>query len=296
MFHPSPLQPGNTLIAIAPSGRLRAKEGEKFEQGLEIWRNKGYKIELEPNYLAEAGYLAGSDKIRRQALQEAWTNLEYKAILCVRGGYGGARLLENWQWQNISSPKWLIGFSDITSLLWSLYQQGIVGLHAPVLTTIAQEPEWSLNRLFDYLEGKPLGELTGKGWGGGKVTGKLLPANLTVATHLLGTPICPNFEDVILALEDVKEPPYRLDRMLTQWRLMGIFQQIKGLALGRFSGCDAPTGIPSWNIKQMLRERLQDLNIPIVSELPFGHDGVNACLPVGNNVELDGDKGVLLFR
>lgn len=291
----SPLQPGDTLIAIAPSGTLRAKEVEKFEQGLEIWRNRGYKIELEQNYRAEAGYLAGSDEIRRLALQTAWTNPEYKAILCVRGGYGGARLLEKWQWQKIASPKWLIGFSDITSLLWSLYKEGIVGLHAPVLTTISQEPEWSLNRLFDYLEGKPLAELTGEGWGGGKVTGKLLPANLTVATHLLGTPVCPDFNNTILAIEDVQEAPYRLDRMLTQWRLMGIFQQVKGIALGRFSGCDAPTGIPSWNVKQLLRERLQDLNIPIVSELPFGHDGVNACLPVGINVELDADKGILLF-
>jgi muramoyltetrapeptide carboxypeptidase len=295
MLHPAPLQPGDTVIAIAPSGRLRAQEREKLEQGLKIWQNRGYKIDLEQNYAAEAGYLAGSDEIRRQALKKAWTSPEYQAILCARGGYGGARLLEKWQWPHIASPKWLIGFSDITSLLWSLYKKGIMGLHAPVLTTIAQEPEWSLNRLFNYLEGKPLAQLTGKGWGGGKVRGKLLPANLTVATHLLGTPICPNFEDVVLALEDVQEAPYRLDRMLTQWRLMGIFQQIKGIALGRFSHCDAPSAIPSWNVTEMLRERLHDLNIPVVSELPFGHEGVNACLPVGNTVELDGDKGVLLF-
>ena len=292
MLLPLPLKPGDTLMAIAPSGTLRDRELAKFEQGLEIWRNRGYKIELEQNYRAEAGYLAGKDEIRRQALEKAWSDPQYKAILSVRGGYGGARLLEKWQWQNLSSAKWLIGFSDITSLLWSLSQQGVIGLHAPVLTTIAQEPEWSLNRLFDYLEGKPLPPLTGQGWGGGKVQGRLLPGNLTVATHLLGTDLCPDFKDVILALEDVQEAPYRLDRMLTQWRLMGIFEQVKGIALGRFSGCDAPTGIPSWNVEEVLQDRLQDLNLPIVSELPFGHDGVNACLPVGAIVELDGDQGI----
>ncbi|HAG85598.1 MAG TPA: LD-carboxypeptidase, partial [Cyanobacteria bacterium UBA12227] len=112
------------------------------------------------------------------------------------------------------SSKWLIGFSDITNLLWSLAQFGISGVHGPVLTTLANEPEWSLNRLFDCVEGRPVAPLTGIGWGGGKVSGRLLPANLTVATHLLGTPLQPPFKDLILALEDVTEAPYRIDRML----------------------------------------------------------------------------------
>ncbi len=289
------LQPDDTLIAIAPSGTLRTKEVKKFEQGLEIWQQRGYKIELETNYQAQLGYLAGSDKTRREALAEAWANPDYKGILCVRGGYGGARLLENWQWAKIDQPKWLIGFSDITSLLLSLYKEGISGLHAPVLTTIAQEPQWSLDRLFSYLEGKPLASLKGEGWGKGKVTGKLLPVNLTVATNLLGTSVCPQFDNVILALEDVGEAPYRLDRMLTQWRLMGIFRKIKGIALGRFSGCDAPEGLPSFTVAEVLKDRLADLNLPIVSDLPFGHDGVNACLPVGVEVELNSNTGTLTF-
>jgi muramoyltetrapeptide carboxypeptidase len=114
-----------------------------------------------------------------------------------------------------------------------------------------------------------------------------------VATSLLGTPIQPDLADVILAIEDVGEAPYRIDRMLTQWRLGGLFKPVKGIAIGRFSQCNPPATIPSFTVEEVLRDRLGDLGIPIVSQLPFGHDGENATLPVGVRVELDGDLGTL---
>ena len=329
---PPPLQPGDLLRVVTPSGAIR--ELEAFQKGIEIWRSRGYNVELSDTWDARDGYLAGSDSSRRHQLAAAWHNPECRGILCTRGGYGSTRLLENWTWESQKSkvntqskggfgnvanqedlsflplnpplplkthssklssphPKWLIGFSDITSLLWSLYQSGICGVHGPVLTTIAAEPEWSINRLFDSVEGRTLAPLTGVGWGGGKVSGRLLPANLTVATHLLGTPIKPPLEGTILALEDVTEAPYRIDRILTQWRLSGAFKGVLGIALGRFSRCEAPDGISSWTIEEVLRDRLGDLGIPIISDLPFGHDGPNAALPVGQFVELDGDNGTL---
>jgi muramoyltetrapeptide carboxypeptidase len=201
-------------------------------------------------------------------------------------------LLEDWRWQT-GEPKWLIGFSDITSLLWSLMTVGVSGVHAPLLTTIAAEPAWSVQRLMDWVQGRSLPPLHGKGWGGGTAQGILLPANLTVATHLLHTPIQPDLQGVILALEDVSEAPYRIDRMLTQWRLSGAFQAINGIALGRFSQCQPPANIPSFTVEEVLRDRLADLGVPIVSDLPFGHDGVNAALPVGMMARLDGDRGEL---
>lgn len=341
---PSPLQPGNLLRVIAPSGALR--EVDAFYQGVEIWRRRGYRVELPANWNAREGYLAGTDNQRRQQLTAAWYDPDCQGILCIRGGYGSARLLEDWTWNspvispqvvgagltdnatpetdNLTKPallgeqgrsgaqvnqidqrslepkspipKWLIGFSDITCLLWSLAGVGISSVHAPVLTTLASEPEWSLNRLFDCVEGRPLPPLTGKCWGGGKVKGWLLPGNLTVATHLLGTPILPPLEGAILALEDVTEAPYRIDRLLTHWRMSGMLQKVKGIALGRFSRCHPPQNVPSWTVEEVLRDRITDLDIPIVSELPFGHDGVNAALPVGRWVELDGDQGTLCWK
>lgn len=293
---PSPLKPGDLLQVIAPSGALR--EFEVFQQGLEIWRSRGYQIQINPQIDAQWGYLAGKDESRCHQLAEAWKDPKCRGILCARGGYGSTRILENWTWTlsesfPIDNPKWLIGFSDITALLWSLHNQGISSVHAPLLITLAAEPDWSQQRLFDWVEGRPLAPLKGCGWGGGIARGILLPANLTVATHLLGTPLQPDLNGVILAFEDVTEAPYRVDRMLTQWRMSGAFNKVRGIALGSFSRCEAPPNIPSFSIDEVLRDRLGNLGIPIVSDLPFGHDGCNAALPVGVEVTLDGVQGIL---
>lgn len=295
---PQPLQPGDLLRVIAPSGALR--ELKALQNGVEIWRSRGYRVEVIPEIEDRWGYLAGNDDNRRNNLAKAWQDSECRGILCARGGFGTTRILEKWTWmlQNQETsqtqpPKWLIGFSDITALLWSLYKVGICGVHAPVMTTLAEEPSWSIQRLFDFVEGKSLEPLKGKGWGGGIVSGKLLPANLTVATHLLGTPMQPELDGVILAIEDVGEAPYRIDRMLTQWRMSGALGKIAGVAIGSFTSCEAPENIPSFSVVEVLRDRLEDLGIPIVSNLPFGHQAPNAALPVGVMVTLDGDEGVL---
>lgn len=295
---PPPLQPGDLLRVVAPCGAMR--EFEAFYKGVEIWRRRGYRVEISSSIDKRWGYLAGTDEIRRHELHDSWIDPEVKGILCARGGYGSTRLLEDWgnwhreQEQSLTpNSKWLIGFSDVTGLLWSLYKTGISGVHGPLMTTLAEEPDWSLQRLFNWVEKHYLEPLKGVGWGGGSVSGILLPANLTVATHVLGTPIQPQLDNVILALEDVTEAPYRIDRMLTQWRLWGAFKKIRGIALGRFSRCEPLPNIPSFTVEEVLRDRLSDLGIPIVSDLPFGHDGPNAALPVGILAHLDADQGIL---
>jgi muramoyltetrapeptide carboxypeptidase len=288
---PEPMQPGDRLMVVAPSGALR--EMESFNQGVEIWRGWGFEVDLHPNLGDRWGYLAGTDVGRRQQLADVLRDGRYRGMLCARGGYGGTRLLEGWQWPADLPPRWLIGFSDITSLLWSLVNQGVAGVHGPLLTTLAEEPDWSQQRLLSLVTGFPLPPMQGESWVGGQGTGRLLPANLTVATHLLGTPHEPPLEGAILAFEDVTEAPYRIDRMLTHWRMMGKFAGVKGIALGRFSRCEPFPGVPSFAVEEVLRDRTTDLGIPIVANLPFGHDGANAALPAGVLACLDGDAGSL---
>ncbi|MFM7600766.1 MAG: LD-carboxypeptidase [Pseudanabaena sp.] len=291
---PSIIKPSQKVGVIAPSGALR--EWERFEQGLKVWRDRGYEL-LIPEHLSQSwGYLAGTDEERCQQLIEAWNDPDSVAIACARGGYGSMRLLEKIDWQKLSDhPKWLIGFSDITALLWGFAKhKGIGGLHAPVITTLGNEPARSQQQLFDWLEGKVNAiTLEGEGWKNGQATSVLLPANLTLATHIIGTNICPDLENVILAIEDVSEVPYRVDRMLTHWRWSGHLQKLKGMAIGRFSQAEVST--PSFTMEEVWRDRLTDLGIPIVMNLPFGHDGENAPLPVGCIAELDANQGTLTY-
>jgi muramoyltetrapeptide carboxypeptidase len=288
---PAPLQPGDRLLVVAPSGALR--EVERLYQGVELWRSWGFEVEFHAALQDGWGYLAGKDEGRRNQLLDALKDDRYQGILCARGGYGGTRLLETWHWPESLSPKWLVGFSDITSLLWSLSRQGIAGVHGPLLTTLSDEPDWSRQRLKNLVMGQPLAPLQGQGWGDGKAQGRLLPANLTVATHLLGTRHEPPLEGAILAFEDVTEAPYRIDRMLTHWRMMGKFDGVKGIALGRFSRCEPAPEAISFSVEEVLRDRIGDLGIPVVSDLPFGHDGENAALPVGLPAAIDGNTGTL---
>jgi muramoyltetrapeptide carboxypeptidase len=294
MRQPPPLQQGDRLSIVAPSGPIR--DWQKFHQGLDIWRRGGYELDIPTDIDASWGYLAGTDSHRCHQWQKAWTDPDTKAIVCARGGYGAMRLLETlgdqfFPWEQ--SAKWLIGFSDITALLWAVsHAQHIITLHAPVLTTLADEPLASIDHLFNLLENPHYKwQLQGRGWGGGQVQGRLWAGNLTVATSLMGTPCLPNLEGAILALEDIYEVPYRLDRLLTQWRCSGQLWHIKGIALGRFS--ETETDLPSLTLAEMFLDRLQDLGIPIVSDLPFGHGGCNMALPVGQMVCLDGDRGLL---
>ena len=140
------------------------------------------------------------------------------------------------------------------------------------------------------------------GWCGGAAAGPLLAANLTVATHLLGTPHLPDLRGAILVLEDVGEAPYRIERMLTHWRLSGALQQLAGIGLGHFTDCDdAPAdqapcteqALDRFSLEQVLRERTADLGVPVVSGLPVGHVAGNAALPLGAWAELDADRGRL---
>jgi muramoyltetrapeptide carboxypeptidase len=173
---------------------------------------------------------------------------------------------------------------------------GIATIHGAVLTTLGAEPDWSNEKLFDWLEGKIATiNQAGTGWGTGKVTGVLLAGNLNVATHLIGTPAFPDLENAILALEDVAESPYKVDRMLTKWRMLGLLGKVKGIALGRFSRSEPSPNYPSLSMVEVWRDRLEDLNIPIVVDLPFGHDGTNVPLVNGAEAQLDSDTGLLTY-
>ncbi len=296
---PPALRRGDRLRLVAASSAL--EETGRLEAGLAILRDWGLELVGDPLAYGERrwGYLAGRDPERLADLIAPGASDAPPAALlaCVRGGWGSARLLE---YPLQQSPGWLLGFSDVTSLLFERLCQGLGGgVHGPLLTTLAAEPAWSQERLHDLLFGRPLADLEGVGWHGGVVEGPLLVANLTVATHLLGTPHLPELDGAILILEDVGEAPYRIERMLTHWRLCGGLQRLAGIGFGSFEGWQEADGRCAepperrFDLEQVLRERSLDLGVPVVAHLPVGHHVGNAALPLGVRARLDGGKGRL---
>ena len=295
---PPALRSGDQVAPVAASSALVDPKGlERLEAGIALLEHWGLELQRQPVHERRWGYLAGRDGQRRADLEGAERS-GAALLACLRGGWGAARLLER---PLALAPRWLLGFSDVTSLLWAQLAQGHGGaIHGPLLTTVSAEPAWSQERLRALLFGEPLPALDGVGWVDGVAEGPLLAGNLTVATHLLGTPHLPDLRGVILVLEEVGEAPYRVDRLLTHWRLSGALGQLGGIGLGRFTDCDDATtddtaagDTARFSLEQVLRDRTADLGIPVLAQLPVGHEPGNAALPLGAWARLDATAGRL---
>ena len=282
------LTAGATVATVAASSAIR--DDERLLQGHAVLESWGLSCSRSDVVGRHWGYLAGTDQERRG---DFLTTESVSLLACARGGWGAARLLEmNLPWR----PGWLLGFSDVTALLWSRLAAGYDGgIHGPLLTTLAEEPGWSQERLRQLLFGEPTSDLNGIGLGGGQATGPLVVANLTVASHLLGSRHVPDLRGAVLIFEDVGEAPYRIDRMLTHWRLCGALHGLAGIGFGQFQGCVDDDRPQDWcfSLDDVLKERTDDLGIPRIMNLPVGHCPGNAALPMGRLACLDGDKGRL---
>ena len=283
------LKKGDLFHIVAASSQINKKED--LHSGIKVLQEWGLTCNHIDKIDRSWGYLAGSDEDR---FNELHPNSHFPLIAFARGGWGSARLLERSQpWKE----GWMIGFSDLTSILLARLASGFEGgVHGPLITTLGSEPDWSKDRLKSILFGNCVPDLYGDPWGGGVSKGHLIVGNLTILTHLIGTKYLPNFKKSILIIEDIGEAPYRIDRMLTHLRLAGILQQLSGLGFGSFSNCIDEEDVyqsMSFNLNEILKDRTKDLKIPIVSNLPLGHGEANASLPVGSQAILDGDKGRL---
>ena len=241
-----------------------------------------------------------------------FTDKRVKAIICLRGGYGSARLLERLDYDVIRRhPKIFSGYSDITSLHCAFGRKvNMISIHAPMMDGELQSkhlPEFTRTSfLRTVMEAKPAGsscagyaEKTVSILRGGVAEGRLMGGNLSVLSAAVGTPFAPLLKDKILFLEDVGEKPYRLDRMLTQLRNAGILKQVAGIAIGVNPNCDDPHAKAGGEYRQtqadVFNERLSGLKIPLVTGLPFGHVELNATIPVGVMARLDGNRGELVI-
>lgn len=298
-LRPRALRPGARVHIAAPSGPV---PGERLAAGMVVLQRRlAGEFSLAPNIAERAGYLAGDDRCRLAALAAALADPEIDAVVCARGGYGLTRLIGLLDPARLAAaPKLLVGFSDITALLaWSFVAAGLVGVHAPVVTQMATLADEDLERLTLMLAGEDPGALsaeTGTVLRGGCVEGPLIVGNLEVLRSLIGTRFMPSLAGCVLALEEIGERPYRIDRALTQLLTSGALRGVRGVAVGQLHCCHEPaSGNPdSPDAEAVLLERLGALGVPVVTGFPFGHAPErNAALPFGSRVRLDAEHGAL---
>lgn len=287
-----PLRPGGRVRLIAPAGSFPI---EDFEHGVATLRAR-YDVSFDPGIVERSGYFAGSDQRRAAELRAAIADDTVDAIVAVRGGFGAARLLSELDPERVAaSPKLLVGFSDVSALhaLWA--RAGLGSIHGAMVAALGRCDAAQVARWQRAVEGALPPQLNGlRALAPGRARGPLLGGNLAVLTSLIGSPYLPDLTGCVLFLEDIGERPYRVDRMLTTWLQAGLLQRPAAIALGAFTDCaPGPDGV---SVDEVLQERLGALGIPVVAGVPAGHVDDNLPLPLGADVELDADAGVITFE
>ncbi|HEX5099663.1 MAG TPA: LD-carboxypeptidase [Polyangiaceae bacterium] len=285
---PRPLRPGDRIAVIAPSSPF---DRTHVLRGLG-WLGERYKVTFDPSLFERAGYLAGSDERRLGELDRFLRDTSVAAVVAVRGGYGLTRIAERADFAALRvAPKWLVGFSDVTALHVEALRAGVASLHAQNVGGLGQGDAHARAAFVSALE-SPLAErrheLTAVR--PGLARGRLAGGNLSLlaACATAGRLRLP--PGAILALEDVTEQAYRVDRLLTSLFGAGAFDGVGGIVLGDFTDCPPSAGVEAHAV---LRERLGELRVPVASGLRFGHGAWNEPLTFGVTATLDATAGCL---
>jgi muramoyltetrapeptide carboxypeptidase len=282
-LQPVALRAGDLIGVCAPSGPV---ERERLALGVAALERLGFRVRVPDGLLARTGFTAGSAARRQAELAELLLDDAVRAVVCARGGAGAIELLPGVDetLQRLTTPKPIVGYSDITFLHLAAARLGFVSFLGPMVAR-------GLDGAFD--EASFLHALTGEGapysapmgalrvLRAGAAEGLLLGGCLSIVAAAAGTrwalrPTVPT----ILLLEDVSEPPYRIHRMLYQLRLSGAFENVVGVVFGEMAGCQDPGGTVM--LETVLRDALADMEVPLAIGLPAGHTTLPAVtLPLG---------------
>ncbi len=275
---PPALSPGSTVRVVAPSS--------PFDVRL-VWRGLGwlsqrYRVRFDRGIFSRRGYLAGDDERRRSELCAALEEPGVDAIVCARGGYGISRYAHQVEWSLLRRrPRWIVGFSDVTTLHVEAASVRVASLHACHVTALGRSDARCRDALLDVLE-RPAVPRTLKGlesWRDGGAHGRLVGGNLALlhACAAAGRLRLP--PQGVLLIEDIGERPYRIDRMLTTLVTGGHLATVAAVLVGDFIDCEtAPDGT---SVEQVLRERLSLLGVPVVAGAPVGHGPQNVPMVLG---------------
>lgn len=284
---PAFLRENDEIRIISPSGVI---DPGYIDAAAVLLRQWGYVVS-EGRYAREVyGRFSGTPEQRLYDLQAALDDENVRAILCSRGGYGLVQIIDKIDFAGIQkSPKWIIGFSDVTALHQATASLGMAGIHAIMAKHLTElKPETDpVVLLKDILSGKlPSYAVQPNAFNRhGVATGKIVGGNLSVLYGLRSTPFDLNFCDNILLIEDIAETPYHIDRMLQNLRLSGVLAKITGLIVGQFSDCPEDP-LMLMTIKEIILNALKGYEIPICFDFPSGHVDYNLPVILGQQARL----------
>jgi muramoyltetrapeptide carboxypeptidase len=278
------------IVAISPSG---IHDPQKVQDSIALLESWGHRVTLAPNYAAKHMYTAGTFSQRIADVRWALAQDDADIIWFVRGGYGTAQLLPLIK----QCDKTVVGFSDATALLAHMWnkREG-QAMHGPVLNSLSSLCDaQSIQHVKTWLETGNLPTMPAEYFCGPTdlISGRLVGGNLCVLAHLCGTPFQLQTDNCILALEDISEPPYKIDRMLLQLEQSGMFDNIQAIVLGDFHNCNPPTDAV-WTLEDVWQERLSYLGVPVYHRAPFGHAEVNWLWKMGQTIELGQQSATII--
>jgi muramoyltetrapeptide carboxypeptidase len=284
---PPPLKKGDKIAITCPAKKLPAPMTDAIKL-LESW---GLEVVLGETVEASYHQFAGDDNLRARDLQCVVDDDDIKGIIAARGGYGTIRMIDKVNFDRLlQSPKWLVGFSDITLLhthLFANYQ--LQTIHGQMPVDIPDASAHSLATLKKALFGEqlryninshPLNRA-------GKGEGILIGGNLSLLVAVSGSVSDPDYSNNILFIEDVGEYLYSIDRMLRCLKRAGKLERLAGLVVGGFSDVKDNTIPFGQTVPEIVMDIVKDYHYPVCFDFPAGHIPDNCALVLGRITKLE---------
>jgi muramoyltetrapeptide carboxypeptidase len=302
---PKKLRRGDLIGIISPASA--PNDMSLVECGVKYIESLGYRTILGKNVGKLRGYLAGTDEDRVDDIHQMFGDKNVKAIFCLRGGYGAIRLLDKIDFKLIQKdPKIFVGFSEITALQMAfLHRANLITFAGPMVVSNFSSD------ISSFTEDNFWRTITSRSKPGkiqiiadqqllkieiGEATGRLIGGNLSVFSSLLGTGYLPELKNKILFLEEIDEPPYKIDRMLNQLKLNKSFKQLNGIILGSFSDCvEKDKNKNTLSLEEVWKDYFDTIKMPVIHSFPHGHIKDMVTFPFGIKMKINVKKGFVEF-
>ena len=290
---PTYLKKGDTIMIVAPAGFV--PDSTEIEPGIALAKSWGLEVIVGNNAFKKHNHFAGTDAERQSDLQFALDNNNIKAIWCSRGGYGTVRIIDQIDFTAFEQhPKWVVGFSDITTLHSTIHNLGIATIHATMpggMKRASDEAKQTLYKaLFGYsydleIPTNPLNKM-------GNAKGVLIGGNLSILNSMIGSFSEVNMNGKILFIEDVGEDLYRVDRMMYTLKRTGALKNLKGLIVGDFDYDVEKDTLFGGTHREIILNVVKDYNFPVLFDFPAGHVRDNRALIFGKEIHIEVNETV----